>query len=149
MEHIPILAAILEQERRLWLRSSLLALGIPVGQGQPRTMVCLLEQGPQSQVKLAEACALDVSTLSRGIDRLAEAGLVRRATAPDCRRSSRVSLTPEGVEMAKKVLQIYSLCEEAMTADFSPEERERFLQFLCRSRKNLRRIQPPDEEKDK
>lgn len=140
MERIPFLAALLEQERRVWLRGSFQALGLPVGQGQPRTMVCLLEQGPQSQVRLAEACALEVSTLSRGIDRLVEAGLVRREAAPDCRRSSRISLTPEGREMARQVAEIFSRCEAALTADFTPEERVLLAQFLRRGRENLRRF---------
>ncbi len=93
----------LENERRRSLRKEFLQLDIPLGQGQPRLLECLLRTGPRNQRELGEECGVDPSTLSRSVDRLVEAGLVTRTQDPACRRCQKVTLTESGRRAAERV----------------------------------------------
>ena len=106
MERYTLHASIarLEYERRRYLRAYFQTLNIPLGQGQPRILAQLHRSGPSSQKELSAVCGIDESTVSRSVDRLAEAGLVQRTPDPACRRSTRVSLTPQGAAAAAKVV---------------------------------------------
>ena len=46
----------LDLERRQLMRPKFLKIGLTVGEGQPRILNCLLEQGEMSQRELADAC---------------------------------------------------------------------------------------------
>ena len=70
--------------RRRALRPRLLALGLTLGEGQPRILNRLLRRGvPMTQRELADACWLDTATLSRTLDRMEAAGLLP-LPAPAC-----------------------------------------------------------------
>ena len=60
----------LDLERRQLMRPRFLELGLTVGEGQPRILNCLLEQGEMSQRELADACMFDVTTMSRTLDKI-------------------------------------------------------------------------------
>ena len=77
----------LEQMRKQILRPGFLELGLTLGQGQPRILRTLFLQEPLKQRELARRCGLDVTTMSRTLDRMAETGLIERRTDPNCRRS--------------------------------------------------------------
>ena len=62
----------LENRRRELMRPEYLRLGLTIGQGQPRILMYLLTEDGCSQREIAENCHLDVTTLSRTLDRLAE-----------------------------------------------------------------------------
>ena len=64
----------IELSRRNFLRPYFIEIGLTVGQGQPRILRELYLSGPMSQRELADACFLDVTTMSRTIDRLVSAG---------------------------------------------------------------------------
>lgn len=64
----------LENRRRELMRPEYLRLGLTIGQGQPRILMYLLTEDGCSQREIAENCHLDVTTLSRTLDRLAEKG---------------------------------------------------------------------------
>ena len=66
----------LENRRRELMRPEYLRLGLTIGQGQPRILMYLLTEDGCSQREIAENCHLDVTTLSRTLDRLAEKGLL-------------------------------------------------------------------------
>ena len=68
----------LENRRRELMRPEYLRLGLTIGQGQPRILMYLLTEDGCSQREIAENCHLDVTTLSRTLDRLAEKGLLER-----------------------------------------------------------------------
>lgn len=120
----------LEYERRRYLRSYFQTLGIPLGQGQPRILSYLLRAGTSTQKGLSEACGIDESTLSRSIDRLAEAGLVVRAAAPGCRRSLEISLTGQGKEAAEKLTAAFRHEDGILSAALGGHSREELLSLL-------------------
>jgi DNA-binding MarR family transcriptional regulator len=55
---------------------------------------------------LAEALDLAPSSASRLSDRLAEAGLITRAVAPDNRRATQLELTPDGHRLVKELVRV-------------------------------------------
>ena len=55
--------------------------------------------------QLADICILDVTTMSRALDKLEQSGLLKRSTNPQCRRSWLISLTEEGNSLADKVIE--------------------------------------------
>ena len=77
----------LDRARRRLMQPYFTALGLPLGQGQPRILTRLLEGDGLTQRVLAQACGLDAATLSRALDRLEEAGLIARESHPDSRRA--------------------------------------------------------------
>ena len=66
----------IEVLRQRLMRPQFIALGLTVGQGQPRILKELLFEGSMTQKKLADACLLDVTTMSRTLDRMEQAGLL-------------------------------------------------------------------------
>lgn len=137
----------LEYERRRYLRSYFQSLGIPLGQGQPRILAYLLKEGPRSQKGLSEACGVDESTLSRCIDRLAEAGLVVRAAAPGCRRSSEISLTEKGTLAAEQLSAAFEHEDRVLSAALGGHSREEVLSLLEGMAGALRNAPPYDPRK--
>ena len=69
------------------------------------------------QVELAERVLLSNSGLSRLVDRIERAGLVRRVSCPSDRRSFHVELTDSGSEMLERMWPVYM---RGIAEDFLP-----------------------------
>ena len=69
------------------------------------------------QVELAERVLLSNSGLSRLVDRIEQAGLVRRVSCPTDRRSFHVELTDSGAEMLERMWPVYM---RGIAEDFLP-----------------------------
>jgi DNA-binding MarR family transcriptional regulator len=70
-----------------------------------------LYEAPERRLQnyeLADAILFSRSGLSRLVDRIAEAGLVRRRTCPDDRRGIHIELTDRGVEMLERMWPVYA-----------------------------------------
>ncbi len=111
-----------EMARKKYLRPQFLELGLTVGQGQPRILANLKKYGPQTQRKLSDLCHLDVTTMSRTLDRMEAAGLLAREDNPSCRRSYLICLTPLGEEKARRVQEIFLRYEELLRDSLTEEE---------------------------
>lgn len=127
----------LDMERKKILGPKLQALGLTVGEGQARTLRCLLEKGPMTQKELANLCMRDTATMSRNLDKLQKAGLLKRETNPGCRRSFLICLTEKGQEKAKQVQEIFRELDEQIWGEIPEEEMERLYEILLRVEKNL------------
>ena len=125
----------MELSRRRLIQPWFSALGLTLGQGQPRILARLLQGDGLTQRELADACALDAATLSRTLDRLEEMGLIRREENPDSRRSYLVRLTAAGREKAAQVQEGFDRLEELLCQGFSQAELERL-------RRDLERVRP-------
>lgn len=112
-----------EMLRRRFIRPYFIELGLTVGQGQPRILKELREHGAMNQKELSDACLVEVTTMSRTIDRLEKMGLVKRESNPACRRSWTIALTEEGCEMADKVIEIFEMTDGIMKSGMSEKER--------------------------
>ena len=93
----------LDLERRQLMRPKFLELGLTVGEGQPRILDCLLDREELTQRELADLCMFDVTTMSRTLDKMEQAGLIQRNKNPVSRRSHLISLTEKGKEKGKQV----------------------------------------------
>ena len=112
----------LEMARKKILRPQFLELGLTVGQGQPSILANLLRHGPQTQKKLSDRCHMDVTTMSRTLDRMEAAGFVARDDNPDCRRSYLIRLTPLGEEKARRVQEIFAGYDSRLMGSITEEE---------------------------
>ena len=139
MEKEMIRSLLREQEiaRKKYLRPQFLELGLTVGQGQPRILANLQKYGPQTQRKLSDLCHLDVTTMSRTLDRMAEAGLIERRADPNCRRSFRIFLTPLGREKAERIAEDFRAFDRRFCRGFSDGELETLLGLMKRLEENL------------
>lgn len=131
----------LEMGRRRLLQPWFTALGLTLGQGQPRILIRLLQGDGLTQRELADACMLDAATLSRALDRLEEMGLIRREEHPGSRRSYLVRLTDAGREKAAQVQEGFDQVDDLLCQGFSQAELDRLHGDLERLRDNMDRCE--------
>ena len=87
--------------------------------------------------KIAENCHLDVTTLSRTLDRLAEKGLLERRINPQSRRECQIFLTEEGRETAAEVCSCFRETEKKMCSGLTEKELKALDAGICRMLENL------------
>lgn len=134
--------------RRKLLRPHFIELGLTVGQGQPRILKTLRIKGAMSQRELADLCVLDVTTMSRTLDKLEKMGLVTRTDNPGCRRSWVISLTAEGEEKADKVIELFKMADEIFAEGMTKEQIEALYNMLDTIEKNVLNNVAGDNERD-
>ena len=126
-----------ESSRLLRKRFDRLARSFGMTRAQWRVIAVLRRNEGINQTAMADIMDIEPITLGRHIDRLEEAGSVERRPDPDDRRVWRIFLTdnvqPALVEMEKIAIEVRN---DAMV-DFSPKERERFIDNLIRVKSNL------------
>ena len=127
----------IEQMKRNKVQAFLLEIGLTPGQCQARILSALADRQHVSQKELADTCMLDVTTMSRTLDRLEKQGLILREKDPGCRRAYQISLTDEGRKKAGQVNRGFSVLEAMLCSGFKEEEIERLVRDLERIRKNL------------
>ena len=86
----------IELIKRKQVQEFLLGIGLTPGQGQARILVYVDTHPDVTQREIADACMLDVTTMSRTLDKLQKQGLIQKERDPVCRRSCRISLTEAG-----------------------------------------------------
>lgn len=123
--------------RRQLLRPHFIELGLTVGQGQPRILKTLRLKGAMSQRELSDLCVLDVTTMSRTLDKLEKMGLIKRNDNPECRRSWVISLTPEGEEKADKVVELFKMADEIFSEGMTEEDIKKLYEMLDIIERNI------------
>jgi DNA-binding MarR family transcriptional regulator len=83
------------------------ACGLPLRWFDVLTQLHLTPHKRLSMTELASAVLLSKSGLTRLVDRIEEAGLVQRASAPGDRRSLLIVLTPSGEKTLKRAAPIH------------------------------------------
>lgn len=129
----------LDLERKKILRPRFQELGLTVGEGQAKILKFLLEQGSMTQRELADRCMLDVTTMSRTLDKLQEAGYLERTVNPACRRSFLICITEKGREKAACVQKIFSDLDEQIWKGISEEEMEGLYATMVKIKENFER----------
>lgn len=128
-----------EKARKHMLQPYFTQIGLTFGQGHARILDSLLKKDHVTQKELSDICHMDVTTMSRSLDRLEESGYLVRERDPGCRRSFLICLTEEGVLEAKKVHQGLDSVDRQIWKGFSPEEMEQFcicLEKICENLEN-------------
>lgn len=125
-----------EKARKHLLQPYFSQIGLAFGQGHARILDALMKKDHVTQKELADTCHMDVTTMSRSLDRLEEAGFLERRRDPGNRRSFLVCLTQSGVEEAHKVLEILAELDERICRDFDDAQMDqlyRSLEKICRN----------------
>jgi DNA-binding MarR family transcriptional regulator len=86
-------------------------------------LAVLGEEDFLSPVEISDRVAMDGATLSGVLDRMAEAGLIKKEGNPEDRRSIRVSLSPKARRMWEELVEQRKSINEELTAKFSLEEK--------------------------
>lgn len=128
----------IEQLKRARVQKFLLETGLTPGQGQARILSSLAAKGNVTQRELADACMIDVTTMSRTLDRLEEKGLIRRERDPESRRAYRIGLTDEGKKTADRVNKSFAALEQILCGGLSDDELRTLAGCLVKMRENLR-----------
>ena len=91
-----------------------------------------LEEGPARLSDLAQKVGVDISTLSRQVHHLEEAGLVGRAVVEEDRRAALLSVTDKGRDLVRRVRAAKRAAITEMLEDWTPEERTELGRVLGR-----------------
>jgi DNA-binding MarR family transcriptional regulator len=86
-------------------------------------LAVLAEEEFLSPAEISDRIAMDGATLSGVLDRMTEAGLIKKEENPEDRRSIRVSLTPRAKRMREDLADQRRAINEELTSRFSLEER--------------------------
>lgn len=128
---------LIEKARKELLGPRFIEIGLTLGQGQPRILKNLYQNELMTQRMLADICGVDVTTMSRTLDRMEEAGLLERRKNPNCRRSYQIALTEDGRVKAEKVIAAFAEADDQISRGFQEHELEELLSGLARILKNL------------
>src|SRR5512143_1253663 len=86
-------------------------------------LAALREKEFLSPVEISDRVAMDGATLSGVLDRMAEAGLIKKEGNPEDRRSIRVSPTVRAKKMAEGLAEQRRILNDEVTAKLSLEEK--------------------------
>ena len=89
------------------------------------------------QRELADICLIDTTTISRTLDKMERAGLIKRTSKPNCRRSWLIELTPDGRRKAENVIDIFKTTDDTFCKGLSNEELEYLINILDKIEVNL------------
>lgn len=90
----------------------------------------------RSQLELAQALGIEGATLTRHLDGLEEAGLVRRMRDPDDRRAVRVELTNDGSALHGRLLDVVIRFNRRLLRGLEASELEQLRAVLDRLERN-------------
>jgi DNA-binding MarR family transcriptional regulator len=104
---------------------------------QARTLLHLARNEGISQVSLAQILEVQPITLLRQIDRLEDAGLVRRQTNTSDRRAQQLFLTPAAEPLLETISEMGGALTDQAFAGFTEERRTLALGLLKEIKNNL------------
>ncbi|MFQ7309511.1 MAG: MarR family winged helix-turn-helix transcriptional regulator [Mediterraneibacter sp.] len=112
----------IELLKRRKVQRFLLDIGLTPGQGQARILAYLSSHSSVTQKEIADRCMLDVTTMSRVLNKLEEMGLISRQRDPGCRRAYQIGLTEAGRQKAEEVNRGFERLKEMLCRELSEEE---------------------------
>jgi len=110
--------------------SSLSELGLTLAEF--RVLRVLLETGPRLMVTLAMEQGMTAPGMTMVVDKLEEAGLVRRVRSDADRRAINVAITGKGGEKLKRATRLHDRFVERATEGISNQEMDSFITTLNR-----------------
>lgn len=94
--------------------------------GQMEAFINLTPDTEIRQDELVSKIGVTKAIGTRVIKKFDEAGFIRRRHPPKDRRISLLSLTDNGAATKRDVLEIYTILNESLFKDFTPEEQKTF-----------------------
>jgi MarR family transcriptional regulator, organic hydroperoxide resistance regulator len=108
--------------------SRLASHGVTVGQWP--VLVHLWETDGLSQRELCERIGIEEGTMTRTVDGMERAGLLRRGQIANNRRRYRIELTPRGAALKNELLPCMNQLIADATSSFSPGDSDRLRRLL-------------------
>ncbi|WNO75320.1 MarR family winged helix-turn-helix transcriptional regulator [Streptomyces sp. AM8-1-1] len=105
--------------------------------GQEFVMMHLWDAGPVRQSELIKAVELDPSTVTKMLQRLEQAGHVRRYPDPADRRAVLIEATADSCALHSAVEEAWTNLEEHTLHGLSTDERTELVRLLAKVEKNL------------
>ena len=109
---------------------------------QELLLMVLWDAGPQRQTDLGAELGMDSAGTTRVVQRLEQAGFVRRRPDPDDRRATLVEVTDRGQQLRERVECIWTHLERLTVADMTPAEQQAALDTLLRLEGNVLDTEP-------
>jgi MarR family transcriptional regulator, transcriptional regulator for hemolysin len=101
-------------------------------------LTTLRSEAHPSQQQLARAVGIEGPTLTRHLDQLEAAGLVRRVPQPDDRRAVRVEPTEAGLALHARMLEVVIAFNRRLTTGLAQDDLERLRVLLETLEANVR-----------
>ncbi|MBI5586481.1 MAG: MarR family transcriptional regulator [Deltaproteobacteria bacterium] len=136
-----IIYGLSETQRTLMahLKERLFAAGLRITAVQAGILFLLIQKDGRSMTELSRLLFTDNSSLTRLVDRLEKAGLLRRLPDPRDRRTLIISITEDGRKQAAAARRIVRSLNEEIKTRMSPEELEVLQRVLGRLKKEYSR----------
>jgi DNA-binding MarR family transcriptional regulator len=115
---------------------------------QCHTLLEIEKQGVISVTDLAGSLSLDKSTVSRTVDGLVRKHLVNRFIPRENRRLAMTRLTESGHQACSSIHSTNDSYFREIMKDFTPEEREEFLELFGKLTRNMEKIRDQNKEAD-
>ncbi|MEU8704679.1 MarR family winged helix-turn-helix transcriptional regulator [Streptomyces sp. NPDC048565] len=133
----PVSHAVSRVARLHRITAGRLLKGLGLYPGQEFLMMHLWDTGAVRQAELIKAVDLDPSTVTKMLQRLEQAGHVRRRPDPDDRRAVLVEATEESCALYAEVRGAWSGLEEHTLAGLGSAERAELTRLLAKVEANL------------
>lgn len=111
--------------------------------GQELVMMQLWDRGPLSQTDLIRTLGSDSATMTRTVQRLENAGFVRRRPSPTDKRATIIEPTPASQSVRHEVERIWATLEHSATGDLTPAQQAEALVVLQRIEDSLSHAATP------
>lgn len=105
--------------------------------GQELLLMQLWDGGPQRQVDVIRIIDSDAATMTRSVQRLERAGLVRRTRNAADKRSVIIAATPESEPLRRKVEAVWKALEQRTVAQMTRAQRVEALRVLNSLEENI------------
>jgi DNA-binding MarR family transcriptional regulator len=119
-----------QQRLRNYLKQALAKEGIKITPAQTGILALLLENNGRTMTELSQALSIDNSTITGLVDRLENAGFLKRQPKAEDRRISLIYITPEGDRETRKAIITLQEVNKEITSGFSTDEIEAFTRVL-------------------
>jgi len=126
----PVSNALIRVTRLHRLRARQLLGGLGLHEGQELLLMYLWDAGPQRQADLAAEFDTDSASMTRTVQRLERAGLVRRRPDPGDGRATLVDSTPAGLALRRRVERLWNELEADTVGEMSDSLRRQLLRGL-------------------
>lgn len=111
-----------QQKVRNYLNQTLQAEGIRITVPQAGILFLLKGKDGRTMSEIGQRMGLDNSTVTGLADRLEKSGFLKRNSNPNDRRSSHLTITPEGIVEADKVRDVLHEANSRVKEGFSDAE---------------------------
>lgn len=108
-----------------------------LSEGQPKILDFLVSHDCCMQKDLAEGCNIEPATVSKILNNMEKEGLIERKMVQKNKRAFCVTITKKGRDLQQKAAYYMSELEKLALENFTPKEKEQFIEYLLRMHDNL------------